>query len=343
MISIVVPVYNVERYLDQCLESLSGQTFRDIEIVCVNDGSTDRSGEILEGHALKDNRLKVFTQQNGGISAARNRGIEEARGEWLMFVDADDWIDAVTCETALKAAIDQKADVVLWSYVRHFEQGRQSPRFLTVCDREFEGENLRLLHRRIVGPVREELRDPASIHSWGTVWGKLYRRNAVSAVRFTDTRIVGSAEDVLFNMEVFCRVERASYVHKAMYHYRKLSASFTGGHNAMLNERWVNLYAVMSDVIRTNDLAADFYEAFDSRIALGLIGQGLNECRSSRSPAGKIKMIRQIISTEQYRQAVTNLPLNYFPPHWRLFFGAARHRNAVLLFILLQLIRKKLK
>lgn len=338
MISIIVPVYNVERYLGQCLDGLTWQTYADIEIVCVNDGSTDASAGILAGYAARDSRVKVITQENGGISAARNRAVEEARGEWMMFVDSDDWIDAETCEKAMKIAVDYAADVVLWAYVREFEDGRQLPRPLMAYNKKFEGEELRQLHRKIVGPLGEELRDPTLLHSWGTVWGKLYRREVIAGTKFIDTRIVGSAEDVLFNVEVFGRAAIAVYINEAMYHYRKLNASFTGGYNARLNERWVNLYAAMSDVINREGLGAGFREALDSRIALGLIGQGLNECKSPAKRSEKIKAIKEIITARQYRDAVAGLPLNHFPPHWRLFFWAAKRGNATILYILLRLI-----
>ena len=92
MISIIVPVYNTAPYLPQCLDSLVNQTYRDIEIICVNDGSTDNSPDILKAYAERDSRILVIHQENLGLSGARNKGLESARGEWVMFVDSDDWI-----------------------------------------------------------------------------------------------------------------------------------------------------------------------------------------------------------------------------------------------------------
>ena len=92
MISIIVPVYNVEAYLPQCLDSLINQTYQDLEIICVNDGSTDGSLEILQKYQSKDKRIKVVSQKNQGLSGARNTGISQATGEWIMFVDSDDYL-----------------------------------------------------------------------------------------------------------------------------------------------------------------------------------------------------------------------------------------------------------
>ena len=93
LISIIVPIYNVEKYLSRCINSVLSQTFPDFELLLIDDGSTDKSGYICDGYAQKDSRIKVFHIENGGVSAARNYGLDNARGEWITFVDADDWID----------------------------------------------------------------------------------------------------------------------------------------------------------------------------------------------------------------------------------------------------------
>ena len=101
--SIVIPVYNVENYLRECLDSTAGQTLREIEIICVNDGSTDSSPAILEEYAAKDSRFVIAHQENAGVSAARNRGIDLAKGEYLLFLDGDDVAEPCLAETAVSA------------------------------------------------------------------------------------------------------------------------------------------------------------------------------------------------------------------------------------------------
>lgn len=107
-VSIIVPVYNVEPHLRQCMDSLINQTYRNIEIICVNDGATDESGEILAEYAAKDSTIKVISQKNAGLSAARNVGFSFATGDYVMYVDSDDWIDLETCETAVAIAVKHK-------------------------------------------------------------------------------------------------------------------------------------------------------------------------------------------------------------------------------------------
>lgn len=119
-ISIIVPVYNVEKYLPQCLESLINQTYANIEIICVNDGSTDNSLEILDKYAKRDSRIIVINQKNSGVSVARNAALKIISGKYLMFVDGDDWIELNNCETAYNLIEKYNADVVMWSYIREY-------------------------------------------------------------------------------------------------------------------------------------------------------------------------------------------------------------------------------
>lgn len=111
MISIIVPVYNVEKYVRKCLDSVVNQAYKDLEILIVDDGSTDGSGKICDEYK-KDDRVKVFHTENRGLSAARNYGIDRAHGEWIGFVDSDDWIEPDMYEVLLKSALETDADIV---------------------------------------------------------------------------------------------------------------------------------------------------------------------------------------------------------------------------------------
>ena len=124
LISIIVPVYNVEQYLSRCVDSLVNQTYHNIEIILVDDGSPDRSGEICDEYAKKDKRVKVIHQSNGGLSDARNTALDIAKGDYLMFVDSDDWIEKKTCEILNRLASDYKADTVIFGLNFVFDSGK---------------------------------------------------------------------------------------------------------------------------------------------------------------------------------------------------------------------------
>ena len=120
-VSILVPIYNVEKYLRECLDSLVNQTLKDIEIICVNDGSTDNSRKILQEYADKDSRVKIIDKENGGISSVRNLGIKLAAGEYISFIDSDDWVSLDFLEKLYNAAVKYNADIACTNLVRVYK------------------------------------------------------------------------------------------------------------------------------------------------------------------------------------------------------------------------------
>ena len=116
LISVIVPIYNVERYVRKCLDSLKGQTLKQIEVICIDDGSTDGSGKIADEYVSEEFPIfRVIHTENRGLSAARNRGIDESRADWLMFVDSDDWVDRDFCRVPYETAVRENADLVIFN------------------------------------------------------------------------------------------------------------------------------------------------------------------------------------------------------------------------------------
>ena len=159
-ISVIVPVYKVESYLGKCLDSIIGQTYHILEIILIDDGSPDRCGEICDEYAAKDPRIHVIHQQNAGLSAARNAGLDIASGDYIMFVDSDDWVEKNTCETVLMIAQQQQADIVCYGY----------------NEVSSSGKILKSLKMRRVGIIR----GGRAVFNWGKIsWpysGKFTRR-----------------------------------------------------------------------------------------------------------------------------------------------------------------------
>ena len=161
IISIIVPVYNVENYLERCLDSLIGQTLADIEIICVNDGSKDRSLEILQEYASHDSRIRVFDQANSGVSVARNNALKHVKGEFYMFVDSDDWLDPETCAVAYGHAKQYDADCLMFSYTKEFgDHSIVNHIFDEDCLVWDKKDAKQKFHRRLFGPIGKELAKP---------------------------------------------------------------------------------------------------------------------------------------------------------------------------------------
>ena len=135
-ISIIIPVYNAEQYLEECLLSISQQTFTDFEILAINDGSTDRSLEILKKYQEKEPRLKVFSQVNKGVSAARNLGLDNAKGDYITFVDADDWLHPETIEKYIEIAEKENSDIVISQFLTKKSSEKQASSCIKSFDRK---------------------------------------------------------------------------------------------------------------------------------------------------------------------------------------------------------------
>lgn len=337
MVSIIVPVYNVEQYLSQCLDSLVNQTYQNIEIICVDDGSTDASSVILAEYALKNSRVRVIRQENSGLSAARNVGFSFAMGEYVMYVDSDDWIDVETCDTAVSVAIKHGADVVFWPYIREFI-GTQRPKTLFFDDRiVFDKEKFfEQVYKTIVGLHGDFLKHPENADTLVTAWGKLYRRKLLveNNAAFVSTKEIGT-EDALFNMQALKSVECGVYVRKYFNHYRKNNAtSLTSTHKPNLNVQWKRLFEHMLHTIEDVPHNEELLAALNNRISLSIIGLGLNALALPNREA--LMEIRGILSEKEYRAAIKTLPMRYFPLHWWAFFACCKLNFSAGVFFLLK-------
>ena len=341
LVSIIVPIFNVEKYLSECIDSILSQTYENIEIILIDDGSTDKSAEICDKYALKDKRVRVIHKINGGVSAARNDALQQANGQLIMFVDSDDWINSETCETAVSTMQESGADVVMWTYISE-NNGNQSPKIIFGSDTIFEGTNVKeKLHRRLFGLTGEELANPELADSLCPVWGKLYKKELIldNNISFVDLSKIGTYEDGLFNIEVFSNVEKAVYLNKFLYHYRRENtSSVTSGYRKYLFEKWQHLFDLMQEYIDKNNLPNDYQTALNNRIALSILGLGLNIISCDCSAVKKIKMIKEIIKSDRYKNAYKDLCFTYFPVHWKMFYRFAKQGNAVGVYLLLKVI-----
>lgn len=212
LISVIVPVYKVERFLPKCVESILNQTYRNLELILVDDGSPDGSGRLCDAYSVQDSRVRVLHKENGGLSDARNAGLDVAAGDYLSFVDGDDWIEPDTCAAMLAAA--EKHGAVLVCAGRYDEDeatGTQTP---GLCPREEE-----------LIPATEMVR---RIFHWDTMdfsaCDKLFARSLFDEIRFPVGMV---CEDMPTIYRVVMLAERAALLPKPVYHYRHRASSIT--------------------------------------------------------------------------------------------------------------------
>ena len=343
LISIIVPVFNAEKYIAQCLDSILNQTYKYLEILCINDGSGDNSINILNQYKNRDSRIVIIDKQNEGISATRNIGLKKAKGEYLMFVDADDWLDPYACEKALMTLDKNKADIVMWSYVSEYGLSNAPKRiFPDNCIFE-RGDVLNKLHRRFIGIVGEELKHPELADAISPVWGKLYKRDIIiqSDAKFIDLAEIGTCEDGMFNLVTFFYANKVVYLNQCLYHYRRNNASsVTSVYREKLFGCWQNLHQRMEQYIQEKNLPTIYNDALQNRIALSLLGLGLNIVSSDYSIGKKITLLQDILKNDRFRKAYKELDFSFLPFHWKVFYSFAVHRFTLGVYILLLIIRK---
>lgn len=211
-ISVVLPVYNVADYLKKCLDSLVNQTFKDFEVICVNDGSTDLSLSILEGYALTDSRFKIITQENQGLSGARNTGIKKVKGEYVLFVDSDDWLEANALELLYKHVKGFDSDITMFKFKNYYEDssefGEGPFTNLEVIDSSIYTHNFNYMD--VLDIIFKISHAP---------FNKLYKTSFLKEFDFNF--LYGSYyEDLEFFYRVFLKAKKVSVLPEYLYYYR---------------------------------------------------------------------------------------------------------------------------
>ena len=223
LISLIVPIYNVENYLWMCLDSIAKQTYSNIEVVLINDGSSDGSKEICQKFVNRDNRFRYFEKNNGGLSDARNVGIIRSQGEFISFIDSDDWIDSTYVEDLYKAALLNDSEVVVSNYKEfHNEQNVYLIHFFDdYYERNYNGEEL---IQQLPFLERKDL-------SFTTSWGILFSRRLFECISFPKGKNI---EDTRTNYRLFAESYHSTYIHKSLYNYRVGLDSISGNINEKL-------------------------------------------------------------------------------------------------------------
>ena len=212
LISVIIPVYNVEQYLPACIESIIGQTYSNLEIILVNDGSTDNSTDIIWQYAKVDSRIRVIEKDNGGLSSARNVGVQVATGKYIVFIDSDDYVRSDMLERMLSRMIESAADVVECGYYELF--GNADFSRIVPYEKKYNEilETDKILNRHIKGEISL------------LVWNKLYKTERIRHVEF----VVGKKyEDILWSAEILANTTKICSVRECLYYWRQRQGSIT--------------------------------------------------------------------------------------------------------------------
>lgn len=240
-ISIIVPIYNVEKYLEKCIKSILNQSFKEFELILVDDGSPDNCGDICDKYLNLDNRVRVIHKKNGGLSSARNAGLKIANGEYVAFVDSDDWVRDIMYEKLYSIAQKGNADIVQCKYINAFDENIR-PNIENDTNMEIIG-NYDALNNLYNGRYEETV----------VTWNKLYKRELFNRIEFPEGRI---HEDEFTTHKLLYKAKKIILYDKEMYYYRQTP-------NSIMNSKF-NLKRF--DLLEALKERSDFFNSINNKV-----------------------------------------------------------------------------
>lgn len=304
-VSVIVPVYNVEEYLDDCLTSISNQSESNIEILIINDGSLDNSLEVAKRHALLDQRIRIFNNDNHGVSYCRNYGIKEAKSDWIMFVDADDWLPFDSIEV-LYSFVAEDVQVICGGYEERRENDEDSS--TTGNNQPTKITDINILkgccivnpktHRSIYKSVVDY-----ELPSLSFVWGKMYRRQSIiDSNIFFDERLKWG-EDQKFNLEFIQSHHEVVCFDKCIYNYRiRISSSSRKWSNS--SDEYIQYAFYIHELVNDNDFLVSMWQLKRFEVIMNVLSlASMEKMAKSRFLINEIK---RFLRYEQYKEVVIN-------------------------------------
>lgn len=326
-ISVIVPCYGVDKYLDRCMDSLLNQTLQDIEIILVDDGSPDRVPQMCDQYATKDSRIKVIHKENGGLGYARNSGLDLATGEYVAFVDSDDYVDTNMYHLLYDKAINNDADAVFCGFKMEGMRGnwRDSKEVDTIS--VFKGPSLTNFMLDMVASAPKE---PNERKYYMSVWHAIYRREIINKydIKFISEREVAS-EDIPFQVDFILNASKIIYIPYNLYYYCLNSNSLTATYKSEKYDRFKSLYHLLKNRLR--DINGGCERA--DRFFIGYCRTQLHHLMLSSS-ANKLSEIKRITNDDIWDYFRDNYPVNNFTrKDLRLMYWLILHRCNHLLLL----------
>ena len=296
-ISVIVPVYNTKEYLGKCIDSIINQTYQNLEIILVDDGSTDGSGDIIDGYAKRDGRIVVLHKENGGAGSARNMGLRVAKGAYIGFIDSDDWIEDGMYQALVEAMGDEWLDMVICNYS------------LDQDDVQNPVKNRKSIHEGIFGKQRLlryvfQRDDYKSVTAY--VVNKIFRKDIINAgesrVEFDDAYLIG--EDVLWFSQVGLRCEKIRYIDELYYHYVQRGSSMVHTRNLEKQMQRIDVYNRVIALFEAN--AVDSETIVYVKRFLAYHAMNIAKLAYEQGSRAQMKALQQVMTLYEKEYVLTN-------------------------------------
>lgn len=323
-VSVIVPVYNAEKTVEKCIQSVLNQKEILLELILVNDGSSDRSRVVCEKYVALDSRVKLINNTNHGVSYSRNCGIDNAKGKYIFFLDADDWIEKDVF-SKLKSIVDTgNPDVVFSGFYKEY---KTSSLYITTCEEDIS----------IYEKGQKEF-NPYHTRMLGTVWGKLYKREYIGDSRFNGE--LKLCEDAEFNYRILPKAELLMYVNIASYHYSYLLTSTLRKYDPQQIEEYYKSIEVIEEEVRNLD--KDVIEsslAFTCNVLNVIIMNNIFSLYNKVSVKEKIRHLKELTLKKSFTNAIYNVGLSDLSMIQKIVILLLRRKKYRIVWILSMLNR----
>lgn len=297
-ISVIIPVYNAEKYLKECIDSVLNQTFDDFEVLIINDGSTDESGKICDEYAQKDARVKVFHKENGGVSSARNLGLDNAKGEWITFVDSDDYISEDYFQPILKYC---EQDYIIVN--SHEILGDKKTVY-----RSFDSQTL----------VLDDFLNQYNLYNdFATPWAKFFKKEIIlnNKIRFNEK--LSRSEDVIFNLEYIIHCKSIGISSKTSYNYRRVPGSLSHKNVNLMDAEYIytHIYSLLKAYFNNPEFISRHSSYSTMRYFFTTLYSNLNKKE-------KKQILKKLIKKhkKQLLKSVEGQRIHLIPVKWLIHF-----------------------
>lgn len=283
-ISVIVPIYKVENYLDRCLDSLVNQTYKNLEIILVDDGSPDKCPQMCDEWVKKDKRIKVIHKENGGVSSARNSGLEKATGDYIAFVDADDFIEKTMYEKLINSVTQEKSDIALCRFSYYYEESEKEKNIFEINLDKLSKEKIYPYLLKVGMNARNNRFETENI--MGCIWRGIYKKEILKDITFQKLIV---CEDTAFIIDLFQKNPKVLIVDDYLYKYVQRKTSAVHQFNeAKINNR-INAYRIICEKVN-NFVSKEELQAYKFHIYASIVNELLKN--------GQRKKIAYVIQNE---------------------------------------------
>jgi glycosyltransferase involved in cell wall biosynthesis len=329
LISIILPVFNTEKQLDRCIKSLINQTYEKIEIILIDDGSTDKSLDRCLFFKQQDSRIYCFHQENSGVSSARNRGIEEAKGDFITFVDSDDWIDGNVCETFFDAYQKNNCDLFCYSAVYHKKRSSISsylfPNDIDILTPEQKQE----LQRKVFTPYAPDFGYNVNTRFAGSACGKFYKRNILIDKNLQFSKETTISEDCLFNTYALDSFERIGYTRKSCYHYVQQEDSAQNRYRPNSDMYFSFVIKQIQKWLKETNKNQQFIDSANCLFVhylFGILKEDIFHRDNRLSWINRKNLLNQVLKMPEYSVALQSINRNYFSFPEKMLISLLKNR-----------------